>query len=959
MLFRLTISLSLILVLLSCQNIKYTPVRKTIDLAGTWKFAIDSGRTGIQEKWFTRNLAGSVVLPGTMDENHKGIPNKNRKETMRLSRELTYDGMAWYQKEISVPEDWKGKSIRLIMERTKATQVWVDEIPVGSNNNLLIPQEYDLSATIRPGKHRLTILVNNGLDAFPKQVFGGHALSEHTQTNWNGIIGEFHLEASSSTHIQQVQIFPDVKNHKADLKLSILNPDNQNKKFNIRISAETWNTGSPQILKSVTQQINLTQGENELSLNYDLGNDALHWSEFSPTLYKLTISLEDKEIIDNCQVDFGLRCFKTEGTQFVINDTKTFLRGKHDACVFPLTGHPPMDTASWIKVFKIAKTYGINHYRCHTWVPPKAAFVAADIEGIYLEPELPYWGGMDTKNQELNAFLLKEGDLISKVYGNHASFVMFSLGNELSGDLAVMQDFVTHFRKTDHRHLYSFGSNNFLGFKGQVDGEDFFVTCRVGAENKDSFSSHVRASFSFADAYQGGLINGQYPSTTANYANAISKSTVPVVGHEIAQYQIYPNYDEIKKYTGVLKPWNFEVFRDRLKENHLEGQAKDFFRVSGALAAICYRADIETALRTPGFGGFQLLDLQDFPGQGTALVGLLDAFMESKGLITPEAFREFCNHVVPLLVMEKYCWTNSETFSGQIEIANYSDAKIQNQKVRWELRNTNGELFAKDSIIANIAQGGLTEISRLKIDLSKIKTAEKLNLTISLPGTSYKNTYPIWVYPENQDTSIPAGITVANELDKKTIQQLQEGKTILLIPDHESVQEFSVGGLFTPDYWNYRMFKGISEWAKKPVSPGTLSILTNPEHPLFKDFPTEFHSNWQWWTIVKNSRPFILDQTPEDYHPLIQVVDNVERNHKLGLLFEFAVGKGKLLVSMVNLKDIQDKPEGRQFYSSILRYIKSKDFQPKTSISEADLEVLFHSKTQAKKMSGIRNISYE
>jgi len=959
MIHRVTAILSLILFLFSCQEAKYKPSRKTLDLNGIWQFAMDSSGIGIQEKWFADILTDSVQLPGTMDENHKGIPNKNRQETMRLSRELMYDGMAWYQKTVSIPEDWQGKSIRLKMERTKPTQVWVDETWIGSNNNLLTPQEYDLSAALLPGKHRITILVNNGLNALPKGVYGAHAMTEHTQTNWNGIIGEFQLEASSVTHLQNVQIYPDTENKKAIIKLQIVNPDEQLKEANIQITASTWNTDSPKNLKSKSLQVKLTQGNNLVDLSYELGKDAAFWSEFSPTLYKLNISLENKEVIDNCQVDFGLRQFKTEGTQFAINGTKTFLRGKHDACVFPLTGHPPMDTESWTRVFKIAKTYGINHYRFHTWTPPMAAFKAADIEGIYLSPELPYWGGMDQKNTELNEFLLKEGDHISEAYGNSASFVMFSLGNELSGDLTVMQDFVKHFRQTDERHLFSFGSNNYLGWKGQVEGEDYLVTCRIGAEKDSTFSSHVRASFSFADAYQGGIINGEYPSTTTTYQNAISKSTVPVIGHEIAQYQIYPNYDELKKYTGVLKPWNLEIFRKRLEKNHLSDQAVDFFKASGALSAICYRADIEIALRTPGFGGFQLLDLQDFPGQGTALVGLLDAFMDSKGLITPEAFREFCNQVVPLFLMDKYCWTNAETLNGLIQVANYSATELKNQTVKWELKNSQGEIIDQNAVTTTISQGGLTDVSKLNIDLKAIQSAQKLSLTISLPGTTYKNTYPLWVYPEKPNTTVPSDILISNELNKKTLQSLENGQTVLLIPDHETVKDLTVGGLFTPDYWNYRMFKGISEWAKKPVSPGTLSILTNPEHPLFKDFPTEFHSNWQWWSIVKNSRPFILDKTEAGYRPIVQVVDNIERNHKLGLVFEFAVGKGKLLVCMADLTKIQDKPEGRQFYSSILSYLESDQFKPQTSISETELVSLFKTKVKTQNISGVKNISYQ
>jgi hypothetical protein len=619
-----------------------------------------------------------------------------------------------------------------------------------------------------------------------------------------------------------------------------------------------------------------------------------------------------------------------------------------------------MDVKGWQKVFRIAKSYNINFYRFHSWTPPLAAFEAADIEGIYLQPELPFWGEFNkNRNSDLNAFLLKEGDHILDTYGNHASFVMFALGNELSGDFDVMKEFLNHFKSADNRHLMAYGSNNYLGSRGQAEGEDYYAGCRVGADTDATYSTHIRGSFSFADASDGGYINGRYPSTNRNYSGAISKCKVPSVGTEVGQYQIYPDYAEIKKYTGVMKPWNFEVFRNRLKENNLSDQSNDFFRASGALSAICYKADIEMAMRTPGFGGFHLLDLQDFPGQGTALVGLLDAFMDSKGIITPEEFSQFCNRVVPLVIMEKYCWANNEQFRAKIQVANYSEASLKTQSVKWELKNGKGAtVFQRDETV-DILHGGLTNTGSINIDLLKFSKAEKLTLLVYLEGTHYENSYPIWVYPSDTNTKVPNNIFVSKNLDKITISKLTEGAMVLLFPDFNEIKDLSVGGLFTPDYWNFKMFKGISESNNKPVSPGTMSILTNPKSPLFTDFPTEFHSNWQWWAIVKNSRPFILDNAPKDYRPLVQVVDNIERNHKLGLIFEFTVGQGKLLVCMSDLKKIHNKPEGRQLYSAILKYMLSDKFNPAQTLNPEELVALFKTKNSGTKIGGAKNISYK
>jgi hypothetical protein len=949
----------LLLFITSCAEIEYESPRKTILLEGTWQFALDTAGVGISEKWYVHTLPDSVKLPGTLDENFKGILNTNRMETMRLSREMMYAGMAWYQKEIIIPESWKDQNIRLMMERTKPTQVWVDTVFSGNSTDILTAQYYDLSKLLTPGKHIITILVNNGNNSVPRGITGSHAWTEHTQSNWNGIIGNFLLEATDPTRINAIQVCPDIDKKNILVKIKIYRNEGGPDKADLILEAAGWNTKTKHSVSSKSFPVLLKVGENNLELTYKMGRKFRKWSEFDPALYKLSVTLKGEKVLDNTTVDFGMRKFSTLGTQFTINGTKTFLRGKHDACVFPLTGYPPMDVESWRKVFRIAKSYNINFYRFHSWTPPLAAFQAADIEGIYLQPELPFWGSFSKdRNPDLNAFLLKEGDNILANYANHASFVMFALGNELSGDIDVMRDFVSHFKSIDNRPLMSFGTNNYLGFRGQVEGEDYYTGCRVGADKDTTFSTHIRGSFSFADAYDGGYINGRYPSTNLNYSGAISKCTIPVLGTEVGQYQIYPNYDEILKYTGVMKPWNLEVFRERLKENNLSDQAKEFFRASGASSAICYKADIEMAMRTPGFGGFHLLDLQDFPGQGTALIGLLDAFMESKGLITPEKFSQFCNRVVPLVLMEKYCWTNNETFTAKIQVVNYSESNLKSQPVSWELKKYNGEIIAQNQVKANISQGELADVVTVKADISKISKAEKLTLSVVLEGTPYENSYPVWVYPADINTKIPESILISEKLDKSTLSKLSEGSTVLLFPDFNDIADLSVGGLYIPDYWNYRMFKGISESNKKPVSPGTMSILTDPDLPLLSDFPTEFYTNWQWWPIVKNSRPFILDNTPKDYRPLVQVVDNIERNHKLGLIFEFRVGKGKLLVCMSDLKKIQDKPEGRQLYSSLLKYISSDKFNPSQTLTQNELVELFTTKVSSKKMSGVKNISY-
>lgn len=929
--------------------------RSRISLEGNWGLQLDTAGTGIAPDWLTKSCTDSLFLPGITDMGKMGTYNTDMTLTTGLSREYVFEGKALYTKQIRIPEEWDGTSVRLVMERTKPTTIWIDGKEVGANNDISTAQQYDLSSYLFPGTHTVAILVDNGKQAMPEKVYGSsHAYSASTQTNWNGIIGDFYLESAPLCGIDEIQLYPDVAKKVVTARVTLRNPDKGVGKGILSFYAEAWNTDKQHKTPVQTIEVDWTKPEQELELA--LGDKALLWSEFTPALYRLSVSLKTDQSVDTEQATFGLRDFKAKGRQFTMNGKVTFLRGKHDACVFPLIAHTAMDVETWRHYFQVAKQYGINHYRFHSWCPPEACFEAADIEGIYLQPELPVWGNIDIDDTELCDYLLKEGRNLHRAYSNHASFVMFGLGNEMSGEegLAML---IQTFKKEDNRHIYSSGSNNYLGFKGKQANEDYFTTCRVGREGDKQFNTHARASFSFADAYDGGYLNHTYPNSEMDFSSANVLCDVPIISHETGQFQVYPNYEEIKKYTGVLKPRNFEIFKKRLEEAGMINLAYDFMMASGKWSALLYRADIEMNLRTPEWGGFQLLDLQDYPGQGSAYVGILDAFMESKGLIAPEEWRHFCSEVVPLFCTEKFCWTNDEALTGEVEIANYSESDLNSKQLSWTLTDSKQQVLDKGVLPLQVKQGELAKVGTLKPAIASVRKAEKVTLALSIDGTPYRNDYSLWIYPAADKEVAPSeDICVTDDLDAH-LKYLTEGGKVLWFPSKDKHKDQTVGGLFQTDYWNYRMFRTICENLDRPVSPGTLGILTDPGHPALADFPTEFHTNWQWFPIIKQSYPMILDRLSDDYRPIVQVIDNVERNHKLGLLFEFKVGNGKLLVCMSDLKAVQDKPEARQFYRSILEYMESSAFAPSYSLSAKDLQDLFTAKVKTGEMKKLFNIS--
>lgn len=939
--------------LLGCEGV-VTARGTRLSLEGTWRFQLDPDKVGVEQAWYAHTLDDTVTLPGTTDENHKGIL-KNEARDDRLSRVWYWKGPAWYQRRVTIPDAWAGKRIALLLERSKNTRVWIDQTFCGWEDTLSAPQLFDVTGSMTPGDHTVTILVDN---ARLPPVGPSHAVDERTQTNWNGIVGKIELQATDPVWLDDIQVYPDVENKEVRVRAAIGNITGKAYTGQIAVACTSTNVDRPSALEAQTAKVKGDVNGSVTEFICQAGEKAPLWDEFQPALLSLTLDLkastEDNTFADRRSVTFGMRQFATQRSQFTVNGRPTFLRGKLDCCFFPLTGYPPMDMAGWLRVLSMAKSYGINHYRFHSWCPPRAAFEAADELGMYLQPELPNKRSafnapenqeaayhnidrLNVKSSETKVSLYdygkREGELILKAYGNHPSFVMFTLGNEL-GRTRGMYDLVAHFRKIDPRHLYAQGSGNMHWNPSLPLGDDFWVT------NKTAKTLPVRGAF-FQGDYPNPHIEHASPSTMVDFSDAIAGVPVPVVSHENGSFQVSPDFREIPKYTGVTRARNLEIFRERLLEAGMLDQAHDFVRASGALSVLCHREDIEACLRTGALGGFQMLDIQDFPGQGTALVGILNVFMESKGLITPAAWRQFCCETVPLLRMKKYTWTTDETFVGRVQVAHYGPADLPDARVTWKVTDSNGEEVRRDAFDPEmIEQGQVCEVDMFSLSLGDVTAAQKLTITLAIEGTPYRNDYPIWVYPPKVDTNAPKGVVVTDSLSSPSSQMhLASGGRVLLLPKLDQLPR-SIEGGFQSEFWSPMFAVAARKRGLKPP-PGTLGILCDPEAPALVAFPTEFHSNWQWWHLIKNARPVILDDTVHAYRPTVQVIDNFVTNHKLGLIFETRMGPGRLLVCAIDLLGHSDRPEARQLLHSLLQYAGSRAFYPKHEIDRALLKRLF------------------
>jgi hypothetical protein len=931
----------LALIVCSCSNNKVS-VRQSLSLAGEWKFRIDSLDLGIKNEWYNDVAVETVRLPGSMAENGKGDEvilktdwtgeivdrtyfTQKKYERYRLPGNIKipfwlkpvkyYKGPAWYQKEVEIPSGWNGKNVMLYLERPHwGSTVYINEKKAGSENSLAVAHQYDITDLLIPGKNRISIRIDNRV-IVPVGI-NSHSITDHTQSNWNGIVGDISLKAISKTYIRDIRVYPDIQGQKAKIIVSIANKSKTSFKGEVFAQAKSFNTDSPSNLSSIVVSANTSSSDLQLVIDYPMGDKILLWSEFSPSLYKLSVNLKGSNgvLIDSLSQNFGMRDFKTRGTCFEVNGRQIFLRGTLECCIFPITGYPPTDVYSWIKVLRTIRDYGLNTVRFHSWCPPEAAFIAGDQLGMYFQIECSSWANSGTSIGDggiIDEYIYREGDKILSAYGNHPSFCMLAYGNEPAGNNQniYLGKLLTYWKAKDNRRVYTSGAG-----------------WPVIPENDYNLIADPRIQ-RWGEGLKS-IINREAPQTMFDYNDIISKFTIPTVSHEIGQWCVYPDFKEISKYTGVLKPTNFEIFRESLSENDMGDQEEDFLTASGKLQALCYKADIEAALRTPGFAGFHLLQLHDFPGQGTALVGILNPFFESKGYITSEEFRMFCSETVPLARMQKMIYRNIEAFKASVEIAHFGYKPIENAEVICQVTNEKGDIIHKEKFTKDkIEIGNCTKIGLYQMDLSDLKKAQRLTLEILISNTPFRNRWDFWVYPVKQEAS-SGRVLITDKLDKNAEMFLKVGGSVLLLNFGKIGKEKGAGVAigFSTVFWN-------TAWTNNQP-PHTLGILCDPKHPVFTDFPTEFHSNWQWWDPVSHSQAMIINGFPAKLKPLIQPIDTWFENRRLALAFETRTGGGKLLVCSIDLKNLSDdRLVSKQLLLSLLKYMNSDLFSPEAEVS--------------------------
>ena len=889
-----------------------------INLPGMWYCRIKNAETGEEKD-------GVLRVPGSLDESEIGFPEKKAKPwhpdariqeidyeegiTTRLTRRFTFEGPAFLQCDFlwSKPDQCR---VFLDVQRARCLKVTINgkEAEKAVPFSLSAPQSFEVTDCVR-GLDHIEIISDNSYPGLPHDdiVFSSEATDE-TQTNWNGLLGYVRYRLENPVFLENLRVFP----HGETVDVCVTVNADRPWKGELRFY-------SPALRETACVHAEAGKGRTEIRAEGLLLREDVHrWDLGDGTCFVMTAAADG---LDTVSVRFGVRDFGTRDGHFTLNGRIIHLRAEANCAVFPETGYEPMTPADWDRVLRTYRSYGVNCMRFHSHVPPEAAFEAADALGMLMQPELPCWNPRNAfEDDKEYAFYRDELDRTLDMLANHPSFVMFTFGNELhAGELGHrrMSEMLARCREKDSTRLYANASNPHYGSLGCDPDSDFYTSQRFE-------KLPLRGSFSGMS----GHVNRTRPSECVNYSEGMQalRATYPgpVISFEVGQYEVLPDFAEIDDFHGVTRPDNFEAIRKKAEKAGMAENWKQRVEATGELSLLCYREEMEANLRTPEIAGISLLGLQDFPGQGTALVGMLNSHLCPKpyAFARPERFEAFFRDVLPLAELKKYTYEPGEVLEAVVKIANYGKEDLTGC-LTWRVAGDGWEMTGSGSE-RSIEKGSLGEAGMICLTLPERAHNGKLELKVCFAG--HENSYPLWLYPETQCVC-PASVYETACLDEKAMQVLAAGgKVYLTPPSTKEALPHSIQAQFSTDFWSVGCF---------PNQEGGMGQLIDAEHPLFDAFPTAFHSEWQWWPMA-GRRAVIL---PEDcrVHPIITEMDSYATMRSMAKLFECRTGGGRLMFSSMGLQDLMEYPEARALQRAIYAYMDSDRFAPQESVDIASI----------------------
>ena len=861
-------------------------LRPRLVLDGEWQFRMDPEDKGQEEGWAKGKVdfPDAIRVPGAWEaQGFGGETIALRYQGTPVCLRGSYRGAAWYRKSVAIPADWKGKRVWLKLGGVQPSAlVWCNGVYLGFHDRYFEPFKFDVTDLAKPGETCTVVArIDNREQAASFGQGGGAGGCLTILWPWGGIHRSVELEATAPVAIQRAAILPDFDGGKVEARVELEDEPPPGAKLQLLAEARLLGDGAEGSFGKGSMPV---RGK-AFSLSIPVSKVA-PWSPDSPRLYRLDLRLADGErTIDAWSGRFGFCKREVRGNDVFLNNRQVFVRGYGNDCVYPLTLAPPASRDLYRKRFKLARAYGFTYTRHHTWVPLPEYFDAADEVGIMLQPELPYGGPPERM------------DALIANYRNHPSLATYSMTNEKSGGSAELARL--------YRHAKSIDPTRF-------------------AIDSDGSRGPVRDT---SDLW---LIYGTPPDTHAAFR------TKPVIYHEFLNLPTIADPAALPKFTGGFKPIAMADLAAYAKAKGREEEVRAAVRASRYLQKLLQKDGIERARRQRELDGYCYWTIADFWEFGQ---GLFDMHWEPKGWTAAE-FRRFNDAACVLAELPAHTAWQGSAMEVKLLVSNYTGTDIRGAEFAWTLRDGDTVLANGSLPGVHAPHGTVSAAGTISLALPDLGRHARLVLRCELPWTKFhlENEWELWTYSRRALAGdFPAKVRFrgAAEALAKTYPRLSgKGEREVLVADTlaEADQELLRRGgrvlLVTTAGLKGQKVRLHPGWWRPQRSDQV--GLAMRRHPALEGFPHDGAAGFQIASILRTV--VTLDKQPLQAVPIVYGLSypfprmpmsqkklRGEPPELRACLFEYAVGKGRVVVSGLDL--LSARPESAALADCLLRYV--------------------------------------
>lgn len=956
---RLTFNGLLHGVMVSCLFVPagYAASREVVSLDGIWSFATDPENRGEAEKWFepaaklpamplsgyAPTANGTIRVPGIWDNQGYG------KETDKVRHNFV--GKGWYRRQVEIPQTWAGRRVFLLITgASRYSKVWVDAHFLGEHIGCLSVQEYDMTEFATPGT---TVTVAIQVDSKQRwavdSLYGTFSLADFMDIEWGGIWGHVRMEARSDAWLSDLFVQPDVPGSSCSASATLSGKAGLADTAKLAVFDKA---GRCVLEVGVPVDSGMAAGQT-IVVKASLSGAEL-WTPEAPTLYTGRLSLmKGGEVLDAVESPFGMRQFAIDGPYFLLNGKRLMLRGYGDDHIYPEEMAMPSDKEVHLRRLRIIKSYGFNHVRHHSAIMPPEYYDACDEIGMISTAEFPICyhialPGVGTKWRELvpagtdPAAALdtyrREWTAVVRQYRNHPSIISWVMGNELGQYDSLPKPralFADIARKYDPRRFF-------------IDSDGVAWTVLHDPKNDRDMLDFYTIQFDDP---------GANPIDVPGKFNS-PRPLKPSISHEAGNYVTFSRPDLIDQFRHNIKPfWLTENMAALKKLGYLQ-EAEQWAEKSERLYALLHKYNVEAIRKNRYLSGYHWWLFQDY---WTSSNGIVDHYFRPKSIASGDVLK-FNNDVVLLQDGLPRTYRGKNRLELKLLVSNFSPGALQGS-LRWRVNVGDRSVADEQHALSKpVPQGELVEVGRIDVAMPEVESPARLKITLALAaeGRQLSNDWTSWLYPA---VIRPAGAAVpvfADEIyfkqypgwnlqhipakgelgsravyltswpcDSRIVDAMKRGAGVVLIDGTDQLMK-SRPITFRTSWWR----AGEKPWDNKNHT-GTFVY----DHPVTRAMAPDGWCDDGWFHLIQGSTKLELEAAPARPAVIIRGLPGMYAVKDSALLFEVGVEQGALLVSGLNHRGSQGRPESEWLVARLIDHAAGLR-QPKATWPASFLKVV-------------------